>query len=702
MAESSRSPSGTGDLSRRLEDLNIGLGYNSAATDLVSEFYVPCLDIANRYDRAVGFFRSTVYHLVGVALSDFALRGGKMRLVCSPSLTPQDRLVLHHASRQTAVDASGSLEGELQELSRHPENEAVLALLAAFLRHAVLEVRIAYRPEEAGIFHEKLGIFRSPYDTVTFTGSANETYLAWAPSGNHEGIEAFGSWDPSDDRRVRRHIEYFESLWDSRVRGLRVQPVSELALGFLEERAEILSVEDAVERARSALGRLGRTRQPPRTPLQNHQLAAAEFWKREQRGIIDHVTGAGKTLTALAIVRWWLKRDQSRCCVIVVPTALLVSQWLQQVSRELVDLGAQLTTAGGTEPAADWREAVPIYTSRMPVGPRVLIATMQTASSPDFVARVQSGPHLLMIADEVHRIGSAGHRQLLSIDAGGRLGLSATPERFGDIEGTALIADYFGAVVPPPFRMADAISAGRLVPYNYYVHLVDLTEDEGAAYDALSGQIAAMTAVLDRTKSADLDARLALLRIQRARIIKTARNKPHAATSRLLEERNDTDRWLVYCEDSAQLAEVGRLLREGGETPLEYHSNMVADPPATLRYFDRHGGVLLAIRCLDEGVDIPSVDRAFILASSTNPRQYIQRRGRVLRTAPDKYEAIIHDLLVRRGDGSGTVVDRDLSRARDFAGLAVNASVRYELDRLSLAQDVDASFEDDDEEDAAW
>ena len=113
---------------------------------------------------------------------------------------------------------------------------------------------------------------------------------------------------------------------------------------------------------------------------------------------------------------------------------------------------------------------------------------MQTACTPDFLTRVQPGEHLLLVADEVHRIGSPAHRSILTLDAGGRLGLSATPERYGDPEGTAALF-FFGQVLAPEFTLADAIASERLVPYDYFVHPVGLTQGEQNSWNDLTNRI---------------------------------------------------------------------------------------------------------------------------------------------------------------------------------------------------------------------
>ncbi|MBU2601350.1 MAG: DEAD/DEAH box helicase family protein [Actinobacteria bacterium] len=686
-------------MAESLEELGVALGYNSAESALVSDFYVPCLGVSRGYDRAVGYFRSSLYNLVGVAISDFVLRGGHIRIVCSPSLEARDRDAIEAAGSSDAI-VSAALEREIEAVLRHPENVPVVELLATLLAASALEIKIAYRPGATGIFHEKLGIFHSPSDALSFSGSSNETYSAWDPMVNHEGFETFGSWDSADSRRTSRHVEYFERLWSDALDDLCVRPLPEIPRAVLARFENALGVEAALERARVHLQRVARLGGTRRRSLQEHQKAVVANWSLRERGVIDHATGAGKTLSALEVMRNWLTRDARACAVVIVPGDLLTQQWALEVRTELGDMQPKLLMVGGSLGNRRWRERLGSFASPSPAGPRVVIATVNSAATEDFLSRTPGGSHLLLIADEVHTVGSRGFRRILEIDAGGRLGLSATPQRFNDPEGTAALFDYFGCVLPPPFGIPEALLAGRLVPYDYHVRTVLLEEDEAERYDELSRRIAVIQARAAAKPDAEPSDALEMLLIQRARVVKKARAKTALACAVVQAEYQSGDRWLLYCEDSDQLNEVSDRLVSAGLNVLDYHTQMLGDAQATLRSFQRHGGVLVSIRCLDQGVDIPAVDHALILASSTNPRQFIQRRGRVLRRTPGKYSADIYDLLVcRQNEDEEQVLNRDLERARVFAAHARNQACRYKLDALASAlEDQAIEFETNQEE----
>ena len=276
-----------------------------------------------------------------------------------------------------------------------------------------------------------------------------------------------------------------------------------------------------------------------------------------------------------------------------------------------------------------------------------------------------------------------------------RMGLSATPERYNDSVGTAAINEFFGSELEPKFTLEDAIIKGILVPYDYSFVTSTLNEVEQKDYDRLSLQI---NQLLARIKSGDgdstLQSRLDKLRINRSRILKGASDKVQIAHDALLKEYSDGDRWFIYCQDQTQLNAVKDSIMRLKFHVLEYHSNMVGDRATQLEFFERQGGVMLAIKCLDEGIDIPRVNKALILASSSNPREYVQRRGRVLRRHEGKYSAKIIDTFVNSSKGEILSMN-ELYRGREFAKTARNESVKFEIEDLirNSMSDLDPDLE---------
>jgi len=294
-----------------LSDMQLKPWYTSGHTDIINEFYVPCLRTASKYDRAVGFFSSTVYAVVSVALADFVERGGKMRLVCSPQLAEEDiDAIKRGLELRERIDKS--LIHDIRDLLRSPIGNLGVELLATLLAAGVLDLKIAYRPDHAGIFHSKIGIFESvDGSTIAFVGSANETAAAMLPSRNHESFAVFTSWGNEDDvERVSQVGNYFDSLWngfepDIRVREFPDVPQTELLVHRNPE-----GIDNALQRTRQEMKAMGTIIRPAPaiTPLMAHQNAVLASWEEKgRRGIVKHATGSGKTLIALEAIRRWIR-----------------------------------------------------------------------------------------------------------------------------------------------------------------------------------------------------------------------------------------------------------------------------------------------------------------------------------------------------------------------------------------------------------
>lgn len=661
-----------------LSALSLADQYRTGESDPVAGFYRPCLLNSREYRRAVGYFRSSVYLVVGPATVEFARRGGKIRLVCSPELegTDAETIVEGYEARKERVDKA--LSDEIEGLLSGDDTSYRLRVLSTLVASGSLDIRLALRPSAKGLYHEKIGIFRDASGAaVSFLGSANETWNGWHFAGNHEAIEVFRSWKgQSEADRVARHESYFERLWNSLVPGVEVTPFPDAAKRKLVSNA--LGSEEEID-----LERIGESPRHPcrRSPLP-HQSTALEAWRAAgRRGILEHATGSGKTFTAITAIREHL--DSGDPVLVLVPSRLLLEQWESELRDEIPD--AALVVAGAGH--AKWRQPGRLRSMTAPGSfdiKRIVLTTMQTAATEHFRRSVKAGPHLMIVADEVHQSGSSHHSKIYRIDAGCRLGLSATPKRYGDPDGTARMFDYFGPVVPPPFTLNDAIRSKRLVEYEYFPHPIHLSADEAEEWKRLTLLIVREIGGKSEDRPKPLSDKAKMLLIRRSRIAKKASAKIGLAAEVLSDAYESGQRWLIYCEDGDHLRQTMDALREKDLSPIEYHTGMEGDRAAALEWFRSFGGILVSIKCLDEGVDIPAVDHALILASSQNPRQFIQRRGRVLRTAPGKTLAVIHDALVvplslEEEPEQLALLKSELARAIEFADSAVNKTAGAEI-----------------------
>ena len=689
----------------KFSTLGLDTHYRTGERDPVCGFYQPCLSAAIKYSRAVGYFRSSIFSIIGRPFWEFARRGGTARLVCSPSITEDDAQAITsgYLSRDEAI--AQALERDINELLSDSALQSRTKLLSTLIACGALDIRLAMRSSGTGIYHEKIGIFiDGSGERVSFIGSSNETWSAWHTQGNHESIEVFREWVSSAEcERVQTHAAHFERLWDGLLIGVDTVPFPEA------QRKKLLTT------ATSSLDDLdvGFTDEPiatttsRRTPLK-HQLAAIVAWEDAGRhGVFEHATGSGKTFTAITAIKKHLASYQP--AIVLVPSQLLLEQWRREIEEEIPDATILVCGGGHTK----WKATGKLRAHTSPdLGMnRIVLSTMQTAATDTFTKAVYGGKHLLIVADEVHQIGSPFNARAMAIESGAALGLSATPIRYGDLEGTAKIFKRFGPVLPPPITLQDAIDSGRLVNYEYHPHPVHLSEDEAERWKKLTKQISLELAKSDKAinSKGDLTDKVKMLLIQRSRIAKKAHVKPGLAAGVICKEYEPGQRWLVYCEDSEQLAKTMELLAAGGLHPIEYHTGMKGDRPAALEWFTRFGGVLVSIKCLDEGIDIPAVSHAFILASSQNPRQFIQRRGRVLRKSEGKTLAVIHDAIVVPLDAENepeqiALLKAEMIRALQFADAALNKGAGTRLRSLALSMGItldevpNASIEDEGDE----
>jgi DNA phosphorothioation system restriction enzyme len=430
---------------------------------------------------------------------------------------------------------------------------------------------------------------------------------------------------------------------------------------------------------------------PTNLELRSYQQEAVSNWFANRgRGTLKMATGSGKTITALAIATQLYQQIGLQVLVIVCPFRHLVIQW----GRECEKFNLEPILA--CESIQKWQSKFCYQLARINTQQQqflTIITTNETLVSQGFQSQLKYLPdRTLIIGDEVHNLGAKKREASLPRNIGLRLALSATPERHYDEVGTQLIFDYFGDVIKPEFTLKDAIERGALVHYLYYPILVELTADESDRYLKLTrlitrkllfrGGLKGYTS--EETDSPDLTPLL----MQRARLVGAAANKL-VALKTLMAERLDTSHTLFYCGDGSsdstyQLAAVTQILGvELGYRVNTYTAETSLLDREYLREQFESGALqgLVAIRCLDEGIDIPAIRQAVILASSTNPRQFIQRRGRILRPDRGKDRAILYDMVVLPPEMDReclaierNLLKRELLRLIEFAELADNAA----------------------------
>ncbi len=705
-----------------LNQFEFKTSYNKAENNIAKEFYLPCMRSSVKYDRISGFFGSTIYIVAWSALRKFIQNGGKIRLVCSPYISDSDEEALSRGySAQNNQLLADSIKEEVEKLFQSPSLSAPAKLLAYLVAEGIIDVKIAVPGEHSDadarrMFHDKVGVFTDIFDhSVGFRGSMNETFKGLSSDGNIESIDVFPNWaDARDKTRVDNAQAFFERLWQNSVNGVVVYPFPAAVKEVLINKAkganweqlldEVKVIENASKKWKPNKRTGGKTPRP-------HQTNALEAWVRNgRRGIFEHATGSGKTFTAMCAIRDAFDREET--VLILVPSRDLLAQWYKELQENIVGIPIYYMLCGDGN--IEWRKpgVLQSWTSTGRGQNSIILSIMDTASSTDFIKNVTEGNHLFLVADEVHRLGSTRRRQVLQLNTGARLGLSATPYRYSDPTGTQALLDYFGGIIPPPFTLDDAIKSGVLTRYFYHPQKLSLSATEQNHWNEITEEIRkfiAKSCSSEDTTDLMTNPKLKKLLINRARIVKNAEGKIPLAIATLQTHYRKGQKWIVYCDNIIQLNAVLRSATAAGFDVFEYYAEMEGDREMTLAYFQDNGGVLVSIKCLDEGVDIPSTTHALILASSQNPREFIQRRGRILRKSHGKHFAHLYDAITmpimaeEENYKSLSIISAELSRAIQFGAGAENPACITDLKNITVDFQIDfnslkqGGIEDDDE-----
>ena len=676
--------------------------YMLPADPLAEEVLIPGFQAAGTVDCMVGFFSSEVLASLAPGLATYVSGSeSSFRLIVSPLLRAEDQAAIEDGLLTSAEELADRILEELivteDLLQRH-----TLKCLSWLLREKRIEIKVALMKD--ALFHPKVWLFENSGDIVAAHGSGNATYAGIRR--NIEQIVISRSWQDANQRYITDKFRYeFRRLWENkddnciiiampeavRQRLLRTysseSPPSEDELRALYGRAAGLAAEPEpfqlapVPRASFEIPGWLRYDDGPF----EHQGQAVNAWcEARYRGVLEMATGSGKTITAMIGAHRLYEGHKPLLIVVAAPYVPLIEQWCD----EIVPFGIKpvnLTTAGSAPKRASELQTLKRRLRTGLSDVEVVVVSHDTLCTPDFRAAVGTFDCArLLIADEAHNLGRPSFIDEPPEFFEHRLGLSATPIRQYDEEGTEALFGFFG---PVAFRFTLEEAIGRcLVEYDYYVHPVYLTETEMGEWFDLTGKVKQNAW---RSEGGRPDEYLAQLLRDRRAILETASGK--VSTLKVLLDAEDTGslrHTLVYTSDKGpdQLNNVNRLLRDRNILFHQLTAKETASREQTrqiIRSFqDSELQVLTAKRVLDEGVNIPQICKAFILASTTVERQWVQRRGRLLRTcsAIGKTHSVINDLLalppgMEEGldpDARG-LVRSELRRAQEFARLARNA-----------------------------
>jgi superfamily II DNA or RNA helicase len=716
-----------------LTDLDFKIRYSSEVDDIYNDFYVPALKNATSFKRAVGYFSISVLLNAPAALSSIVENNGKVQIIFA-------KIVSEVELEQIKTSLDFTLDEELPSFIKLIEKnkgnllEYRIKLLAFLFRNDLLEIKVAYRRN--GLFHQKIGILADANgNKLSFNGSMNETASALDPDLNSEEITIFKSWEPGQSDYVHMLDSDFDRLWNNESSENTIicslPNALENELNIISDAGDFIPTVDEEARLvnsffqrstddRAYLPRVPKSIKGQAFEIRQHQRQALENWKsKEFCGILELATGTGKTITSIYGIVKISESIRGLCAIIAVPYVDLADQWVKEL--RLFNITA-VRCYGSSDV---WEPLLRSYLLRNQTQQNeftAIVVVNKTLKGEKFQAVIRDldPEKMLFIGDECHHHMGESFVGALPDKAKFKLGLSATPFHYMDEEANSRLRAFYGDVVFT-YSLFEAIANGILSPYEYYPIPVLLTAEETDEYLELTEKIGRAMAVSSRT-AGNKDERLNALLMRRSRLVGTAANKL-VELEKLIVEKGVPDHSLFYCSDGKmadgeneifdahqeedvsvkQRIAVAKLLRSQGVRASFFTAEESTYQRVSILESFKSGEIssLVAIKCLDEGIDVPACSTAYILASSRNPRQFVQRRGRILRKSPGKSHAIIYDFVVLLplsfiddNERAEEFFKAELIRVGDFARHSLNhlSSVKplekwldeYDLHHLTL------------------
>lgn len=650
------------------KDVNVKKSYISFGEDNIAKALIePLLYHAKLYKRSVGFFSSSVFSTIMEGVVSFARNGGKIQLITSPNLSEDDVEAINggYTNRELILinKASDNFAKSIQDFEVEE-----LKLLYELISNSILDIKIVVT-KTAGMYHDKLGIMRdNEGNEVVFYGSPNSTHSGY--SNNYEKIRVVNSWNESDKEIIDEENKEFDGIWTGDNKYLEVYEFSG------EAKNRTLSIIEYKEMHGSD------------TPviLRDYQEAAINSWKNNNyKGFFVMATGTGKTWTALFATKE-LMDEENPIVVICAPYKHLVKQWAEDVEKMFTD--SKMVLVSSENP--NWEKEINAEIIRLKYKPDnklIIISTISSFYSERFIKSMRkSDRKKLLIVDEAHRFTQRDDQ--LKAEYSYLLGLSATPDNGKQNSSGEDLMDFFGGKV---YDLPIERAIGKhLVNYSYHPIYVYATEDEEDRFKKLSSKI------MGCFKNGVLIDKDALIRYsrERLRIISMAHEKTEKIDY-ILDKIEKEDHFVVYCGDGKifnneegekrHIQFIKDVLDKRGLKSSQFTAteNMKTRMRLVKAFNTGEIDALAAIRCLDEGINIPSIRSALILSSNDSYREFVQRRGRILRLYKDKTEAKIYDVIVLPSLSAKGMAVIELRRYYEYAKLAVNSKeLIVELEKM--------------------
>src|SRR5690554_900295 len=707
--------------------------YKTGSENEPLQFYLDGLANSKKFDLLLGYFSSSAINLLSVGFATFISKGGKMRMVINHLLSEKDKEAISKVE-------DGSQEGlkvfdltDSSILHRYLDEYDVhfFECLTYLIHQKRIEIKVIKPKKGKGIAHYKSGVFGDGQDYVGYKASCN--FTLYGLSENLEELEAFLSWENGrSNKLIKKQLRLIDDYFEEKDEDVDYLPVDEIEVVLKDKFGkkdinELLVQEEQLLKKKASLvsnPRLKTTinklfkdieaiRRAPKFPYvegpRDYQTKAYENWVANgYKGMFAMATGTGKTLTSLNCLLEEYKKTGVYRAIITVPTTALVEQWKKECAKFNFQ---NVITVSSKE---NWDSNLSFFNtaSKLIDTSYIVIVTYASLPRAKFQSYFKQLPNdTILIADETHNLGSKGILKLLpTIHLKKRIGLSATPHRKFDEEGNQAIQSFFNDKPPyiVSYSMEEALKVGWLCKYTYHPHLVKLTDEEMRKYRELSLQLLRMGLFDKETGAFRSTPEIEMKLLERKRIIHKAANKLGVFKTILKNEfdkRKNLKYTLVYVPEgvesnfdkddfSSETEEERRLINEYTRAVSETDDSIMvkqftansSNREVILKDFEKsHIHVLTSMKCLDEGVDVPRSELAIFCASTENPRQFIQRRGRVLRLHKDKTHATIHDLVVipevtdeNTFEMERNLLKKELERVVDFANLAMNKTDTYD------------------------
>ena len=640
-------------------DLKIEHSYISRGDNNIADSFLnPVLKCTKEYKRSVGFFSSGVLETITDGALSLARNGGSIKLIASPKLSEEDVEAINLGYEQKNQKLSDAFTRDfVREVEKL--NDMRLQLLCDLIRKGVLDIKIAIT-EDTGIYHDKLGVMKDFDDNIlVFYGSSNSSYAGYR--SNYEKIRVSKGWEPGFQEIVADEELEFDNLWNGLNPFVKVQDYTKTA----EE-----NLIKIIKNRASAPKNTG-------IKLRDYQKEAIEAWvKNNYHGFYVMATGTGKTWTAIYSAKELVKTHP---CMIVIcaPYKHLVKQWSEDVQNAFPN--ARIILVSSENQGWDKQITNEIIRCKYESSTQLIIISTITSFKMqkfDDVIQKYKGDRLLIV-DEAHRFTSRPEE--LHTTYKYMLGLSATPfSGTSAAKGNELMRFFGGQVFSLPIE--DALERGFLVPYYYYPIYVHATDEEESKFNKYTKTI--LGCFRDGI-CINPDLLVKTLR-NRLRVISMAEEKQTKIRT-IISSVTETDHFVVYCgdgklyddstgEELRHIQSIKRILSEFDYKASQFTAteNMAERMELVDSFNKGEISALVAIRCLDEGINIPSIKSALILSSNDDYREFVQRRGRILRTYKEKKSAKIYDVIVLPKSDMRQWAIIELRRFHEYARLALN------------------------------